>query len=84
MPHRLHDGPAPDGHDEENGEEQLAPHADEYLTGERIVPHRLKPDMSVADLLDSSFQAYNAGRINEARDSTPSACSTRNRMSRSA
>ena len=70
MPHRMHDGPAPDGHDGHDGngheDEQMALTADEFLTGERIVPHRLTPDMSVADLLDSSFQAYNAGRINEA------------------
>ena len=59
MPHRMHDGPAPDSHEDE----QTALTADEYLTGERIVPHRLMPDMSVADLLDNSFQAYNAGRI---------------------
>src|SRR5690242_14689184 len=58
----MHDGPTPDGHEDE----QTALTADEYLTGERIVPHRLAPDMSVADLLDNSFQAYNAGRINEA------------------
>ena len=34
--------------------------------GERIVPRRIAPDITVADLLDGSFQAYNAGRINEA------------------
>ncbi|HKV83565.1 MAG TPA: deoxyhypusine synthase [Ktedonobacterales bacterium] len=39
---------------------------EEYLTGERIVPRRLAPDISAADLIDGSFQAYNAGRINEA------------------
>jgi deoxyhypusine synthase len=61
----MHEGPAPEpeGHDVED---QAALNADEYLSGERIVPHRLTPEMSVADLLDSSFQAYNAGRINEA------------------
>src|SRR6185312_2949529 len=66
----MHDGPAPDSHDNaldhDHEDEQTALTADEYLTGERIVPHRLTPDMSVAELLDSSFQAYNAGRINEA------------------
>src|SRR5512146_557557 len=58
----MHDGPTPDGQEDEH----TALTAGEYLTGERIVPHRLMPDMSVADLLDNSFQAYNAGRINEA------------------
>ena len=45
---------------------QHAPEAEDYLSGERITPRRLQPEMTVADLLDSSFQAYNAGRINEA------------------
>jgi len=66
VPHRMHDGPTPDDYDHDHKDEQAALTADEYLTGERIVPHRLTPDMSVADLLDNSFQAYNAGRINEA------------------
>jgi deoxyhypusine synthase len=38
----------------------------EYLSGERIVPRSLSPQMTVADLIDSSFQAYNAGRISDA------------------
>ena len=79
MPHRTQHGPAADGHDEnyENHEDheqhdqqddegQHTLTSDDYLTGERITPTRLAPDMTVADLLDSSFQAYNAGRINEA------------------
>ena len=37
-----------------------------YLAGERIAPARPRPDMSAADLIDTAFQAYNAGRINEA------------------
>jgi deoxyhypusine synthase len=42
------------------------PDARTYLDGPRIVPARLTPDMRVADLIDGGFQAYNAGRINEA------------------
>jgi len=38
----------------------------DYLAGERIVPRRLQPDMTAADLIDGAFQAYNAGRLNEA------------------
>jgi deoxyhypusine synthase len=64
VPHRPHEGPRhpepvqpPDG---------PAPDARDYLDGPRIVPARLAPDMRVADLIDSGFQAYNAGRINEA------------------
>lgn len=37
-----------------------------YLGGRRIAPARPQPDMSAADLIDTAFQAYNAGRINEA------------------
>ena len=70
MPHRTHTGPASDGHGESSKEqedqEQDTLTGDDYLTGERITPTRLAPDITVADLLDSSFQAYNAGRINEA------------------
>jgi deoxyhypusine synthase len=44
----------------------IAPDAADYLAGERIVPRRIEPGISVADLLDGSFQAYNAGRIHEA------------------
>jgi deoxyhypusine synthase len=71
----MHTGPAPDDRDEnhedhdqsdQSDEGQHALSSDDYLTGERITPTRLTPDMTVADLLDSSFQAYNAGRINEA------------------
>ena len=63
MPHRPHEGPirTPD-HDG-----QAEPiDTEDYLSGERIVPHRLAPNLSAADLIDESFQAYNAGRINEA------------------
>jgi deoxyhypusine synthase len=63
----MQHGPAPAPHDnDDNDEEQQALTSDDYLTGERITPTRLAPDMTVADLLDISFQAYNAGRINEA------------------
>jgi len=37
-----------------------------YLSGEQILPQRLRPDMTVAELVDSSFQAYNSARLNEA------------------
>ena len=70
MPHRPHEGPAPNhNHD---ADQQPSPGANgaaspgDYLTGERIVARPLVPGVSVADLIDGSFQAYNAGRINEA------------------
>src|ERR1700736_1282109 len=38
----------------------------EYLSGEQILPHRVTPNMTVAELIDTQFQAYNAARLNEA------------------
>jgi deoxyhypusine synthase len=40
--------------------------AETFLTGPRIVPAHLTPELTVADLIDNYFQAYNAGRVNEA------------------
>ncbi len=37
-----------------------------FLTGRRIDPRPIRPDISVADLIDTTFLAYNAGRLNEA------------------
>ncbi|QBD82415.1 deoxyhypusine synthase [Ktedonosporobacter rubrisoli] len=38
----------------------------EYLSGARIIPHRIRPNMTVAELIDQQFQAYNSARLNEA------------------
>src|SRR6266568_4960119 len=38
----------------------------EYLSGAQILPHRVTPNMTVAELIDTQFQAYNAARLNEA------------------
>src|SRR6266705_1362836 len=38
----------------------------EYLSGPQILPHRVQPNMTVAELIDSQFQAYNAARLHEA------------------
>ncbi len=66
MPHRPHHGPTPSEPAAASHDGVEPPTAAAYLTGERIVPQRIAPDITVADLLDGSFQAYNAGRINEA------------------
>jgi deoxyhypusine synthase len=66
VPHRPHEGPAPENPPESENAPADAPSAAEYLGGERIVPRRIPPDISAADLIDEAFQAYNAGRINEA------------------
>src|SRR5258708_25852379 len=64
VPHRPHHGPAPD--EPRDDESQAPPDAGNYLAGERIVPRRIEPGISVADLLDRSFPAYNARRIHQA------------------
>ena len=38
----------------------------EYLSGAQILPHRVTPHMTVAELIDTQYQAYNAARLNEA------------------
>jgi len=42
------------------------PTQNDYLSGPQILPHRVHPDMTVADLIDQQFQAYNAARLQEA------------------
>ena len=49
-----------------SGDATATPQAEDYLSGERILPRRIEPEMTVADLVDGAFQAYNAGRLNEA------------------
>src|SRR6266702_4904278 len=38
----------------------------EYLSGAKILHPRVTPNMTVAELIDTQFQAYNAARLNEA------------------
>ncbi|MGZ3672767.1 MAG: homospermidine biosynthesis protein [Ktedonobacterales bacterium] len=69
MPHRPHEGPTPSADSDSQrftSSEDGASQDGGYLTGERIVPRHISPEITVADLIDGSFQAYNAGRINEA------------------
>lgn len=42
------------------------PTQSDFLSGPQIVPLRVKPDMTVAELIDQQFQAYNAARLHEA------------------
>lgn len=39
---------------------------DDYLSGAQILPTRVRPGMTVAELIDEQFQAYNAARLSEA------------------
>ncbi|HLG60883.1 MAG TPA: deoxyhypusine synthase [Ktedonosporobacter sp.] len=55
--HDAHHLPSSDKH-------QPAQH--ELLSGPQILPRRLRPNMTVAELLDEQFQAYNAARLHEA------------------
>ena len=66
MPHRPHEGPSRSAGEKASSDESSAPQAEDYLSGERILPRRIEPEMTVADLVDGAFQAYNAGRLNEA------------------
>ena len=36
-----------------------------YLSGRSIAPQRIVPGMTAADLIDGTFLAYNAGRLQE-------------------
>ncbi len=38
---------------------------EEYLRGEQILPRRVRPNMTVTELLDEQFQAYNSARLQE-------------------
>lgn len=42
------------------------PTASDYLSGPQILPRRVRPNMTVAELIDLQFQAYNAARLQEA------------------
>jgi len=49
--------PLPDDHQPTQGE---------YLSGPQIVPRRIHPHMTVEELIDQQFQAYNSARLYEA------------------
>ncbi len=53
-------------HDHDSHEDKQHLTQSEYLSGEQILPHRVQPNMTVAELIDQQFQAYNAARLNEA------------------
>jgi deoxyhypusine synthase len=41
-------------------------HQSDYLSGPQILPRHVRPNMTVTELIDEQFQAYNAARLNEA------------------
>lgn len=55
-------------HDTHPSHDHAADHfePDNYLGGAQILPRRIRPDMTVVELIDEQYQAYNAARLNEA------------------
>ncbi len=62
----MHPEPQHIAHDKQRQEQQRGAQQSGYLSGQQILPQRLRPNMTVAELVDSSFQAYNSARLNEA------------------
>src|SRR5579863_9455360 len=58
MPHNQHAA--------SHGDEGQKATQSDYLSGPQIIPRRVHPNMTVAELIDQQFQAYNAARLNEA------------------
>ena len=53
-------------HHHSNTPNNHEPMQSDYLSGPQIVPRRVQPDMTVVELIDQQFQAYNAARLSEA------------------
>src|ERR1700753_874614 len=53
-------------HNDSSPEEHSEHNHSGLLSGPQILPHRVRPDMTVAELIDEQFQAYNGARLNEA------------------
>ncbi len=48
--------------------EHNCPNKSQYLSGKRILPKPITKDYSVTDLIEKTFNAYNAGRIKDASE----------------
>jgi deoxyhypusine synthase len=53
-------------HHDTHAADHHKPTQNDYLSGAQILPRRIRPDMTVTELIDEQFQAYNAARLNEA------------------
>ncbi len=51
-------------HSHDHAEDHSEPN--NYLGGAQILPRRIRPNMTVTELIDDQYQAYNAARLNEA------------------
>ena len=59
MHHHDHHRDTPNAHHHELSQS-------DYLSGAQIIPRRVHANMTVAELIDQQFQAYNSARLNEA------------------
>jgi deoxyhypusine synthase len=59
MHHHDHHSVTPHNEDHE-------PTQSDYLSGSQIIPSRVHANMTVAELIEQQFQAYNSARLNEA------------------
>ncbi|MBV9231388.1 MAG: deoxyhypusine synthase [Chloroflexi bacterium] len=53
-------------HHDTHPSEKHEPTQSELLSGPQILPRRVRPNMTVAELIDQQFQAYNSARLHEA------------------
>src|SRR5216683_5774894 len=53
-------------HDNHHHHEEHEPGQSDYLSGPQILPTRVRPGMTVTELIDEQYQAYNAARLHEA------------------
>src|SRR5712664_690303 len=53
-------------HHDTDSTDKHEPTQKDYLSGPQILPGRVRPDMTVTELIDQQFQAYNAARLQEA------------------
>jgi deoxyhypusine synthase len=67
MPHRNpHESHHQHDHHQHDNSASTESTQSEILSGKQILPHRIRPNMTVAELIDEQFQAYNAARLSEA------------------
>ena len=59
MHHHDHHQDTPNAHHHELSQS-------DYLSGAQIIPRRVHANMTVAELIDQQYQAYNSARLNEA------------------
>jgi deoxyhypusine synthase len=52
--------------DHDTHQHDTSPTQSDYLSGPQIVPRRVHPGMTVVELIDQQFQAYNSARLYEA------------------